>query len=161
MINRVILTGRLTNNVELRKTNDGTPYTFFTLAVARNGRTDQTDFINCTAWRGTAELMAKFLNKGALIGAEGRIEVFTQQRDGNYDTRVNVNVSQITFLESKNQAQERNGSSDQLSFDKEVSVNQTTMQTSPAKTNNAFAQKEVKEDKNEKEEEIDWNSIEF
>ncbi len=159
MINRVILTGRLTNNVDLRKTNDGTPYTFFTLAVARNGKSDQTDFINCTAWRGTAELMANYLNKGSLIGVEGRIEVFTQQRDGNYDTRVNVNVGQVTFLETRTQAQERNASSSELSFDKEVNVNQNTVQTTPTKTTNAFEQKEQKDD--QKEEEIDWNSIEF
>lgn len=106
MINKVILTGRLTQDVELRRTNDGTPYAFFTIAVNRRQQ-DQTDFISCTAWRQTAELMAQYLNKGSLVGVEGSLQVFTQQREGQYDTRTTVQVSQITFLESRAQAQAR------------------------------------------------------
>ncbi len=106
MINKVILTGRLTQDVELRRTNDGTPYAFFTIAVNRR-RQDQTDFIACTAWRQTAELMNQYLNKGSLIGVEGSLQVFSQQKDGKYETRTTVQVSNITFLESKSQAQSR------------------------------------------------------
>ena len=106
MINKVILTGRLTSDIQLRRTNDGTSYTFFTIAVNRRQQ-DQTDFISCISWRQTAELMDKYLNKGSLIGVEGRIEVFTQRKDGNYDTRTNVNVTQVTFLESKTQSDNR------------------------------------------------------
>lgn len=106
MINKVILTGRLTADVELRRTNDGTPYTFFNIAVNRRNQ-DQTDFISCVAWRQTAELMSNYLNKGSLIGVEGRLEVFSQQKDGKYETRTNVQVSNITFLESKAQAEAR------------------------------------------------------
>lgn len=106
MINKVILTGRLTSDVELRRTNDGTPYTFFTIAVNRRNQ-DQTDFIACTAWRQTAELMANYLNKGSLVGVEWRLEVFSQQKDGKYETRTTVQVSQLTFLESKAQASSR------------------------------------------------------
>ncbi len=106
MINRVILTGRLTNNIELRRTNDGTPYTFFTIAVNRRNN-DDTDFISCVAWRQTAELMNQYLNKGSLIGAEGRLEVYSQQKDGEYINRTNVQVTNITFLESRAQSQSR------------------------------------------------------
>ena len=106
MINRVILTGRLTSDIELRKTNDGTSYAFFTIAVNRRQQ-DQADFISCVAWRQTAEFMNQYLNKGSLIGAEGRLEVFSQKKDGKYETRTSVNVSTITFLESKAQANAR------------------------------------------------------
>ncbi len=106
MINRVILTGRLTQDVELRRTNDGTPYVFFTIAVNRRQQ-DQTDFISCTAWRQTAELMNQYLNKGALIGVEGSLQVYSQQKDGQYETRTTVQVSTITFLESRAQANAR------------------------------------------------------
>ncbi len=106
MINKVILTGRLTQDVELRRTNDGTPYAFFTIAVNRRQQ-DQTDFIACTAWRQTAELMNQYLNKGSLIGVEGSLQVFSQQKDGQYETRTTVQVSNITFLESRAQAQQR------------------------------------------------------
>ncbi len=109
MINKVILTGRLTQDIELRRTNDGTPYAFFTIAVNRRQQ-DQTDFIPCTAWRQTAELMAQYLTKGALIGVEGTLQVFSQQKDGNYETRTTVQVSQLTFLETKAQADARNAS---------------------------------------------------
>lgn len=110
MINRVILTGRLTNDVELRKTNDGTSYVLFTLAVSRISRNsnEQTDFISCIAWRQTSELMNQYLNKGSLIGVEGSLQVYRKETNGNYDTRTNVQVSTITFLETRAKAQERN-----------------------------------------------------
>ncbi len=107
MINRVVLTGRLTQNIEIRRTNDGIPYTFFTIAVNRSSNKDQTDFISCVAWRGTAELMNNYLTKGSLIGIEGRLEVYRVASDGDYQTRTNVNVSNVTFLETKAQADAR------------------------------------------------------
>ncbi len=139
MINKVILTGRLTQDVELRRTNDGTPYAFFTIAVNRRQQ-DQTDFIACTAWRQTAELMNQYLNKGSLIGVEGSLQVFSQQKDGNYETRTTVQVSNITFLESKAQAQSRtaeqslnvantNNNDQPMSFAGQPSFDQT--QTTP------------------------------
>lgn len=106
MINKVILTGRLAKDVELKRTNEGTPYVFFTIAVNRRQQ-DQTDFISCTAWRGTAEMIAQYLNKGALIGVEGSLQVYSQQKDGQYETRTTVQVSNVTFLESRAQAQAR------------------------------------------------------
>ncbi len=106
MINKVILTGRITQDIELRRTNDGTPYVFFTVAVNRRQQ-DQTDFIACTAWRQTAEMMNQYLNKGSLIGIEGSLQVFSQQKDGKYETRTSVQVSNITFLETKAQADAR------------------------------------------------------
>ena len=70
MINRVVLVGRLTRNPELKYTANGIANLKFSLAVNRtytgaNGER-QADFINCMAWRGTAENMAKFLKKGSL-----------------------------------------------------------------------------------------------
>ncbi len=100
-MNKVILIGRVTSDIELRQTNDGTPYTYFTIAVNRVGNRDQTDFIPCVAWRGTSELMKNYVSKGSLIGVEGRMEVYTTQSDGQYNTRINVNVSQIEFLDSR------------------------------------------------------------
>jgi single-strand DNA-binding protein len=49
MFNKVILIGRLTSDIELRKTNDSIPYTYFTLAVNRQGKSDVTDFVSCVA----------------------------------------------------------------------------------------------------------------
>ncbi len=137
MINKVILTGRITQDVELRRTNDGTPYVFFTVAVNRRNQ-DQADFIPCTAWRQTAEMMAQYLNKGSLIGVEGSIQVYSQQKDGKYESRTTVQVSNITFLETKAQAEARTAeqnlnagqNSQPMSFSGQPQVDQT--QTTPA-----------------------------
>lgn len=99
MINSVVLTGRLTKDIELRRTGDGTPYTFFTLAV--NSGKDEADFIPCTAWRQTAELLNQYVGQGSLIGVQGQIKVYSQQVNGEFETRTNINVAHITFLESR------------------------------------------------------------
>lgn len=119
MINRVILTGRLTRDIELRQTSDGLVFTYFTLAVSKRTSRDvnNTDFVPCVAWGQTANLMKKTLHKGSLIGVEGRIEVYTTQNNGQYETRVNVNVSQMSFLESK-QSQSNQSIMNENSFDK-------------------------------------------
>lgn len=106
MINRVVLVGRLTRNPELKYTANGIANLQFSLAVNRsytgaNGE-KQADFINCMAWRGTAENMAKFLKKGALIGIEGRIETSSYQTtDGSTRYSTYVVCDQVQFLESK------------------------------------------------------------
>ncbi len=107
MINRVILTGRITTDIVLRTTNDGVPYTFFTVAVARRNNREEADFVSCVAWRGTAEFMNQYLNKGSLVGIEGRLEVFSQQKDGQWETRTTVQVSNLESLETKAQVEAR------------------------------------------------------
>ena len=106
MINRVILVGRLTRNPELKYTTNGIANLKFSLAVNRtytgaNGER-QADFINCMAWRGTAENMAKFLKKGALIGIDGRMETSSYQTtDGSTRYSTYVVCDHVQFLESK------------------------------------------------------------
>lgn len=103
MINRAVLTGRLTKNIELRRTVTGTSVAPFTLAVARSIVRDgqqQADFINCVVWGRLAETMAKYLNKGSLIGVEGRIQ--TRHYDDDHGTKkyvTEVVVDNFTFLE--------------------------------------------------------------
>lgn len=79
MINRVVLIGRITRDPELRKTNTGTSVVSFTLAVNRRFSSNQegeqqADFINCIAWRQSADFMANYVKQGALLGVEGRIQ---------------------------------------------------------------------------------------
>lgn len=140
MINKVILTGRLTRDIELRRTNDGTPYTFFTLAVNNwRGGNQTADFIPCSAWRQTAEMMHNNLKKGALIGVEGRVNTYTKNDNGNNNTIVNILVENITFLESKNQTsgrqQDSNYNNDnnnqQMTFSNEPTFDQSNV-TEPA-----------------------------
>ena len=105
MINRVVLVGRLTRDPELKYTTGGIANLRFSLAVNRNFKDDkgnqQADFINCMAWRGQAENMAKFLKKGALIGLEGRIETGSYDDNGTTRYTTNVVANSVIFLESK------------------------------------------------------------
>ena len=76
-MNRVCLIGRITRDPELRKTNTGTSVINFTLAVNRRFAKDdeqKADFINCQAWRQSADFMANYVKQGALLGIEGRIQ---------------------------------------------------------------------------------------
>ena len=78
MLNKVILIGRTTRDVDFRRTSSGTAVANFTLAidnryVLKDGK-PTTDFINCVAWDKTAEIMDRYVKKGTLISVEGRIQ---------------------------------------------------------------------------------------
>lgn len=114
MINRVVLVGRLTRDPELKYTTNGIANLRFSVAVNRtftnqNGER-QADFINCVAWRGQAENMAKFLRKGSLIGVEGRIETGSYQaQDGTTRYTTDVIADSIQFLEPRSTTTDRGG----------------------------------------------------
>lgn len=106
MINRAVLIGRLTRDVELKYTNSGDSVAGFTLAVNRqftNRNGDrEADFINCVMWRKSAENFAKFTQKGSLVGIEGRIQTRNYENDSG--TRVYITevvTSSFSLLESK------------------------------------------------------------
>ena len=111
MLNRVVLTGRLTKDPELRYTNSGTAVATFTLAVDRQFRNQDgnrdADFIQCVIWRKSAENFANFTHKGSLVGIDGRIS--TRNYENNQGQRVyvtEVTVENFALLESRNQSQE-------------------------------------------------------
>lgn len=109
MINRVVLTGRLTRDLELRRTQSGTPVVSFTLAVDRSFKKEgqpEADFINCVAWNRQAEAMAQYLHRGSLIGVDGRLQ--TRNYENQQGQRVyitEVYIDNFTFLESRTQSQ--------------------------------------------------------
>ncbi len=90
MINRTVLNGRITKQPELQYTNSNIAFIKFILAVPRNfpnaSGEYESDFISCVVWRKTAEYMAKHINKGGLIGVEGRIQT------GRYETDKGVTI---------------------------------------------------------------------
>lgn len=113
MINTVALTGRLTRDPELRYTGNGNAVVSFNLAVNRKFKNKQgeqeADFIMCQAWRATAEVIANNLNKGSLIGVEGRIQTRNyQDNDGKTVYVTEVVVDTVTFLESRANNQQNN-----------------------------------------------------
>lgn len=106
MINRVVLTGRLTRDVDLRYTQGGAAVATFNLAVDRRFANQQgereADFVSCVIWRKSAENFANFFHKGSLVGIEGRIQ--TRNYENQQGQRVYVTeviVENFSFLESK------------------------------------------------------------
>ena len=114
MINNVVLTGRLTKDIDLKYTKSGTAVGTFSVAVERKFKNAQgereTDFINCVIWRKSAENFAKFAGKGSLVGLEGNIQ--TRNYENNQGQRVYVTevvVDNFTLLESKKDREQNGG----------------------------------------------------
>lgn len=105
-MNYVSISGRIVRNIELKKTANGIPVCNFTVAVRRDYG-DGADFINCVAWRKTAELISKWLKKGSMALFQGRLTQSSwesQERGSQY--KLEITVDKVEFLESK--AQEEN-----------------------------------------------------
>lgn len=107
MINRVVLVGRLTKDVDLKYTPSGVAMARFTLAVNRTFSNQQgereADFINCLVWRKQAENAANYLSKGSLCGVEGRIQTGSYEgQDGKRIYTTDVVAESVQFLEPKN-----------------------------------------------------------
>ena len=118
MINRVVLVGRLTKDVELRYTPSGVPMARFTMAVNRPFSNQQgekeADFIGCIAWRKQAENLANFMRKGSLIGIEGRIQTGSfEGQDGKRVYTSDVVADAVQFLEPRSNENAQNGGQQQ------------------------------------------------
>ena len=106
MLNTVVLMGRLTHSPEIKTLNDtNIKVTRFCLAVERdlaiNG-VRKSDFIDCVAWRNTAEFIGKYFNKGSPIIVEGRIETRQyEDKQGNKRKAFEVNVKNVNFCAFK------------------------------------------------------------
>ena len=106
MLNRVILTGRLTKDLELKKTGSGTSVTTFSLAVDRNFKGQngekETDFFECVAWKQTAEFLCQYAGKGRLLAIEGKLQTRSwQDQSGNNRKAVEIVVDRAEILDSK------------------------------------------------------------
>ena len=107
MLNSCVIMGRFTAEPELRKTTSGTSCCSFTLAVEREGKPDEsgkhaTDFIDCVAWRSTAEFICKYFSKGRMAVAEGRMQTRTW-KDKHDQSRKNTELraDSVYFADSK------------------------------------------------------------
>ena len=111
MLNNVTLMGRMVAHPELKKTPSGLSVTSFSLAVERrfaSGGEREVDFIDCVAWRGTAEFVCKYFAKGQLVALCGALQTSSwQDSNGNKRKSVTVNVDEVYFAEPKRQVQER------------------------------------------------------
>lgn len=106
-MNSVCLLGRLTDDPELRTTQNGISVTNFTVAVDRSytpkGQEKQADFIPAQAWRHTAEFLCKYFRKGQRIALQGSLQSRSYtDKDGNKRTAYEVVADNVFFAESKN-----------------------------------------------------------
>ena len=118
MLNKAIIMGRITADLELRSTTNGKSVLQFTVAVDRGyvkqGEERQTDFISCVAWGQTAEFISKFFGKGNLIAIEGRIQTRSyEDKSGNKRTAVEVIVEKSSFTGEKKQERQPESQSEQ------------------------------------------------
>ena len=105
-MNKAILMGRLTRDVELKTTASGVSVAIFSIAVNRrfknaNGGYD-ADFINCVAWRQQAEFISKYFKKGSQIGVTGSIQTRNYEKDGKKVYITEVAVDEAEFVGAKN-----------------------------------------------------------
>lgn len=106
MLNHIDVQGRMVKNPELRTTQSGTSVASFTLAVERDvpnqDGTRETDFIDCVAFKGTAEFAARNLEKGNMVIASGRLQIRNwEDKNGNKRRNAEVIVSNLYFGSSK------------------------------------------------------------
>ncbi len=113
MLNHIVIMGRLTRDPELRYTQSQVPVASFTVAVdrdfsGRDGGERQTDFINCVAWRQSAEFVSKYFHKGSMAVVSGRLQIRQyQDREGNNRTAAEVVSDNVYFGESRRDSDNR------------------------------------------------------
>lgn len=117
MLNHIVIMGRLTRDPELRRTNSGLPVASFTLAVDRdfadkNSGEKETDFIECVAWRSTAEFVEKYFSKGRMAVVSGRLQIRGwTDKDGNKRRTAEIVADNVYFGDSKRDSDNGNQSS--------------------------------------------------
>ena len=107
MLNHISIMGRLTRDPELRRTGSGIAVASFTVAVDRDfGKNEngekETDFIDCVAWRNTAEFVSKYATKGRMVAVSGRLQIRGwTDKDGNKRRTAEVVADNVYFGDSR------------------------------------------------------------
>ncbi|MBQ8131686.1 MAG: single-stranded DNA-binding protein [Bacilli bacterium] len=104
MLNQIILVGRLTRDITINKSSNGTKVATISLAIPRSFKnmegTYDTDFIDCVAFDQIAVNTAEYCGKGDIIGIKGRVQSNTVEEDGKKKTDWDIICEKITFLSS-------------------------------------------------------------
>ena len=113
-MNLVVLIGRMTKDVELRRTNSGKAVASFTLAVNKDFRNDEggydADFIDCVAFEQKAETISKYVHKGDRFAVGGQLATRSYEtKEGRKVKVTEVKVEKFEFLESKKQTEDTTG----------------------------------------------------
>ena len=104
-INKVILVGRISNDITINKSQSGTSMCNFSIAVDRYMGKDKekaTDFIRCTAFGSTADILGKYAGKGKQIAVEGNIKTGSYEKDGVKHYTQDVQIDKVELLGGNN-----------------------------------------------------------
>ena len=105
MLNKIIVMGRLTKDPELRRTGNGTAVTSFTIACDRDFGDKETDFLECVAWKNTAEFVDKYFSKGRMAVVAGRLQIRGwTDKDGNKRKTAEIVADNVYFGDSKTES---------------------------------------------------------
>lgn len=105
-MNKVILIGRITKDLEIKNAGNSLVLSF-NLAVKRPMTKDKTDFIPISVWNQSAEYLNEFANKGSLISVIGRYEVYETDNDGQKRSYHKVTAENVSILENKKQEESK------------------------------------------------------
>ena len=123
MINRVVLVGRLTKGIELKKTASGKSVATFTLAVTKNK--DKTNFITCVAWERVADILNQYTQKGSQIAVEGSLEQREYEYQGAKRSVLEVLVSSVELTGNRQQAQEE--PEEEIIYNRPISIDDSDL----------------------------------
>ena len=105
MINRVVIQGRVCNDIELRQTPGGTMVTAFAVAVdryAKAGEERKADFLDVVCWGKTAEFASRYFAKGRMLAIDGRLQARTwEDKDGNRRKSTEIVADTLHFCGEK------------------------------------------------------------
>ena len=109
MLNKIIVMGRLTKDVEMRHTQSGNAVASFTIACDRDSKAKngekETDWLDVVAWRNTAEFVSKYFTKGRMAVVEGRLQTRTyEDNNGNKRKVTEIVADNVYFGDSKKES---------------------------------------------------------
>ena len=106
MLNQIILVGRLTRDVQLKKTDTGKKVAVISLAIPRSFKNIDglydTDFVDCILWDQVASNTSEYCHKGDILGVKGRVQSRIYEEEDKKKYRLEVVAEKVTFLSSKN-----------------------------------------------------------
>ena len=106
-MNRVAIVGRLTKDIELKKTQSGLSVTSFTVAVNRRGGDQTADFIACVAWKQSSEYLSNYGKKGSVVALEGRIQTRNYEQNGHKVFVTEVVADSVSLIGGKKEVPEK------------------------------------------------------
>ena len=119
-MNKVILIGNLTKDIEISSTKTGKHVTRFCLGVRRDK--EATDFINCEAWGTVADLLEKYCSKGSKIGVSGKIRNVSYEKDGKTVYKTYILVSDVDFYSASKAADNTSNSVSNITSNEQTEI---------------------------------------